>query len=50
MAGVVRIAVSQANGYHVVPGLLAPLLHEHPELEIEPRDVEQQRQPAAPRG
>ena len=31
----VRLAVSEAYGYHVVPQLLAPLLHEQPELEIE---------------
>jgi DNA-binding transcriptional LysR family regulator len=35
VVGVVRLAVSQAYGYHVVPPLLAPLLHEEPELEIE---------------
>jgi DNA-binding transcriptional LysR family regulator len=35
IVGVVRLAVSEAYGYHVVPKLLAPLLHEHPELEIE---------------
>ena len=35
IAGVVRLAVSEAYGYHVVPRLLAPLLHEQPELEIE---------------
>ena len=33
--GVVRVAVSEVFGYHVVPRLLAPLLHEQPELEIE---------------
>ncbi len=35
VVGVVRVAVSEAYGYHVVPRLLAPLLHLHPELEIE---------------
>jgi DNA-binding transcriptional LysR family regulator len=35
IVGVVRVAVSEGYGYHVVPQLLAPLLHEHPELEIE---------------
>lgn len=35
IVGVVRVAVSEGYGYHVVPRLLAPLLHEHPELEIE---------------
>jgi DNA-binding transcriptional LysR family regulator len=35
VVGVVRLAVSQAYGYHVVPQLLAPLLHDEPELEIE---------------
>jgi DNA-binding transcriptional LysR family regulator len=35
VVGVVRLAVSQAYGYHVVPQLLAPLLHSEPELEIE---------------
>ncbi len=35
VVGVVRVAVSQAYGYHVVPQLLAPLLHDEPELEIE---------------
>lgn len=35
IVGVVRVAVSEAYGYHVVPRLLAPLLHEQPELEIE---------------
>ncbi len=35
IVGVVRLAVSEAYGYHVVPRLLAPLLHEQPELEIE---------------
>ena len=35
IVGVVRIAVSEAYGYHVVPPLLAPLLNQHPGLEIE---------------
>lgn len=35
VVGVVRVAVSEAFGYHVVPRLLAPLLNAHPELEIE---------------
>ncbi len=35
IVGVVRLAVSEAYGYHVIPKLLAPLLHEQPELEIE---------------
>jgi len=35
VAGTVRVAVSEAYGYHVVPGMLLPLLHEQPELEIE---------------
>ena len=35
IAGVVRVAVSEVFGYSVVPTILAPLLHEQPELEIE---------------
>ncbi len=35
IVGVVRVAVSEGYGYHVVPRLIAPLLHEHPALEIE---------------
>lgn len=35
VAGAVRVAVSEAYGYHVVPPLLLPLLHEQPGLEIE---------------
>jgi DNA-binding transcriptional LysR family regulator len=35
VSGVVRVAVGEAYGYHVVPQLLAPLLNTHPELEIE---------------
>ncbi len=35
IVGVVRIAVSEAYGYYVVPHLLTPLLREQPELEIE---------------
>jgi DNA-binding transcriptional LysR family regulator len=35
VVGVVRLAVSEAYGYHVVPRLLAPLLHAEPDLEIE---------------
>lgn len=35
IAGVVRIAVSEVFAYHVVAPILAPLLHEQPELEIE---------------
>lgn len=35
VSGVVRVAVGEAYGYHVVPRVLAPLLHAHPELEIE---------------
>jgi DNA-binding transcriptional LysR family regulator len=35
IVGVVRVAVSEGYGYHVVPRLLAPLLHENPDLEIE---------------
>jgi DNA-binding transcriptional LysR family regulator len=33
--GVVRVAVSEAYGYHVVPQVLAPLLNQEPGLEIE---------------
>jgi DNA-binding transcriptional LysR family regulator len=33
--GVVRVAVSEVYGYYVVPRVLTPLLHQHPELEIE---------------
>lgn len=35
VAGVVRVAVAEAYGVHVVPQILAPLLREQPELEIE---------------
>jgi DNA-binding transcriptional LysR family regulator len=35
VVGVVRLAVSEVYGYHVVPSLLAPLLHTEPDLEIE---------------
>jgi DNA-binding transcriptional LysR family regulator len=35
IVGVVRVAVSEAYGYYVVPQLLTPLLSERPELEIE---------------
>jgi len=35
VVGVVRVAVAEAYAYHVVPQILAPLLHDHPELEIE---------------
>ncbi len=35
IVGVVRLAVSEAYGYYVVPRLLTPLLREQPELEIE---------------
>jgi DNA-binding transcriptional LysR family regulator len=35
IVGVVRVAVSEAYGYYVVPRLLTPLLREQPELEIE---------------
>jgi DNA-binding transcriptional LysR family regulator len=35
LQGVVRVAVSEAYAYHVVPALLLPLLSEHSELEIE---------------
>lgn len=35
VVGVVRVAVSEAYGYHVVPQILLPLLQEQPELEIE---------------
>jgi DNA-binding transcriptional LysR family regulator len=35
VAGVVRLAVSEAYGYYVMPRLLMPLLREQPELEIE---------------
>lgn len=35
IVGVVRLAVSEVYGYHVVPRLLVPLLQEQPELEIE---------------
>jgi len=35
IAGVVRLAVSEAYGYYVVPRLLTPLLRQQPELEIE---------------
>lgn len=35
VAGVVRLSVAEAYGYHVVPQILLPLLHAHPGLEIE---------------
>jgi DNA-binding transcriptional LysR family regulator len=35
IVGVVRVAVSESYGYHVVPQVLAPLLHAEPGLEIE---------------
>lgn len=35
VSGVVRVAVGEAYGFHVVPQMLAPLLNEHPDLEIE---------------
>lgn len=35
IVGVVRLAVSEAYGYYVVPRMLAPLLNEQPGLEIE---------------
>jgi DNA-binding transcriptional LysR family regulator len=35
IVGVVRVAVSEAYGYYVVPRLLTHLLREQPELEIE---------------
>ncbi len=35
IVGVVRVAVSESYGYHVVPQVLAPLLHLEPGLEIE---------------
>ena len=35
LSGVVRVAVAEAYGYHVVPQLLGALLNEQPELEIE---------------
>lgn len=35
IVGVVRVAVSDMFGYYVMPQILAPLLHEQPELEIE---------------
>jgi DNA-binding transcriptional LysR family regulator len=35
IVGVVRVAVSEAYAYHVVPPMLGPLLVEQPELEIE---------------
>jgi DNA-binding transcriptional LysR family regulator len=35
VSGVVRVAVSEAYAYHVIPSILAPLLEEHPDLEIE---------------
>ncbi len=35
ITGVVRLAVSEAYGYYVMPRLLMPLLHEQPALEIE---------------
>ena len=35
ISGVVRVAVAEAYGYHVVPQLLGALLNEQPELEIE---------------
>jgi DNA-binding transcriptional LysR family regulator len=35
VAGLVRVAVGEAYGYHVVPQILAPLLNAYPELEIE---------------
>jgi DNA-binding transcriptional LysR family regulator len=35
VSGVVRVAVSEAYAYHVIPAILLPLLDLHPELEIE---------------
>ena len=35
ISGVVRVAVAEAYGYHVVPQLLGALMTEQPELEIE---------------
>ena len=35
LSGVVRVAVAEAYGYHVVPQLLGTLMNEQPELEIE---------------
>jgi DNA-binding transcriptional LysR family regulator len=35
VSGVVRVAVSEAYAYHVIPSILTPLLEEHPDLEIE---------------
>jgi DNA-binding transcriptional LysR family regulator len=35
VAGVVRVAVSEAYAYHVLPRLLMPLLREHAGLEVE---------------
>lgn len=35
ISGVVRLAVSEAYGYHVIPAILLPLLEQNLELEIE---------------
>jgi DNA-binding transcriptional LysR family regulator len=35
VSGVVRVAVSEAYAYHVIPAILLPLLEAHSELEIE---------------
>ena len=35
ISGVVRVAVAEAYGFHVVPQLLGALMNEQPELEIE---------------
>ena len=35
LMGVVRLAVSEAYGYHVIPAILVPLLEKHLDLEIE---------------
>ena len=35
IVGVVRVAVSEMFGYYVMPKILAPMLHDQPQLEIE---------------
>ena len=35
IVGVVRVAVSELFGYYVMPKILAPMLHDQPQLEIE---------------
>jgi len=35
LAGTIRLTASKLSATHLLPGLLAPLLHTHPEIEIE---------------